>query len=121
MKLLILLLVCLDIDIRRVIDGDTVVAHVQVSESENIWYHDRSVRLHGVYAPELREPEGPGYKQFVEAWVFKNAPHELWYEPMGRDKYGRMLGKIHSPKGCLNDAVNERLNGKLDDGVVPPE
>lgn len=120
MKLLILLLVCLDIDIRRVVDGDTVVAHVQVSESENIWFHDRSIRLHGVYAPELRDPEGKKYKQFVEKWLFSNAPHELSYEPMGRDKYGRLLGKIHGPKGCLNDAVNERLKAPISDGL-PPE
>lgn len=101
--------------IRRVIDGDTVEADVDLGWST--WLHKESIRLLGINAPEMNTHEGPGSCDFLEGLIHK------YGEPFGgdyvvnlesvkdkHDKYGRLLGRLFGVHGdgcevCLNDEM----------------
>jgi endonuclease YncB( thermonuclease family) len=75
----------------RVIDGDTVVAHLDLGW--HTWRHDEHVRLSGIDAPEridgVRWAEAKG---FVERLLPAGTEVLLVSEEL--EKYGRTLGRI---------------------------
>ena len=75
----------------RVIDGDTVVVHMDLGW--HTWRHDEHVRLNGIDAPERTDParwaEG---KAFVERLLPAGTEVLLVSEKL--EKYGRTLGRI---------------------------
>lgn len=66
----------------RAIDGDTAEVGLVVPVR---------VRLAGVDAPELSEPEGARAREFLREFLQGG---ELFLEIRGRDKYGRVLGEL---------------------------
>ena len=74
-----------------VTDGDTVV--VRAGEET------LTVRLHGIDAPEAKQPFGARAKQELSELVFKKA---VRVEIMSRDRYGRQVGRVFVGKTDVN-------------------
>jgi endonuclease YncB( thermonuclease family) len=75
----------------RVIDGDTVVAHLDLGW--HTWRHDEHVRLSGIDAPEKTDPvRWTEAKTFVERLLPIGTEVLLVSEEL--EKYGRTLGRI---------------------------
>jgi micrococcal nuclease len=70
-------------------DGDTIVVlvdnHIPVK-----------VRLHGIDAPELKQPFGKAAKRYASTLVFHRL---ITVREEGTDKYGRTLGEVTLPDG----------------------
>ncbi len=62
------------------IDGDTLVCN-----------HEK-VRLTNVYAAELNQPGGRAAKRRLQAFVTSG---EVGLQPLGHDRYGRMLAEVY--------------------------
>jgi micrococcal nuclease len=92
----------------RVIDGDTVVAHLDLGW--HTWRHDEHIRLNGIDAPERSEPERwAAAKAFVERLLPEGTEVLLVSEKL--EKYGRTLGRILLRDG--RDVSQEVLNAGL--------
>ena len=76
-------------NLKRVIDGDTVV--VDVDLGFEVWQLGRTVRLAEVYAPELGSPGGAEAKAFTQQ-LLSSGP--LLLKSRKKDKYGRALGYL---------------------------
>lgn len=102
----------------RIIDGDTVVVTVDLGFR---LYHQTSLRLAGINAPELATDAGKAARQaLVDLLAAKlpppPAPQELLavtYKS-GVDKYGRWLADLYCPDGT---SINEWM---LDNGHAVP-
>jgi len=82
-------------------DGDTLTV-------EPIEGGDRAkVRLHGIDAPELRQPYGEAAKTFTfNTILFKEI--EVRPEPQGTDRYGRIVAVVEIPgTGILQELLLE--------------
>lgn len=84
-----------DIELIRVIDGDTIIANVQLGY--NVLLTHQNIRLHGINAPEIYGTNkliGLLSKQYL-ANLLKGKTLKL--EPFQRnyDKYGRILATIY--------------------------
>jgi endonuclease YncB( thermonuclease family) len=94
--------------IMRVIDGDTVVAHLDLGW--HTWRHNEHVRLTGVDTPERADPARWGEaKAFVERLLPAGIEVLLVSEEL--DKYGRTLGRILLSDG--RDVGQELLKAGL--------
>jgi micrococcal nuclease len=92
----------------RVIDGDTVVAHLDLGW--HTWRHDEHVRLNGIDAPERTDPvHWAEAKMFVERLLPAGTEVLLVSEKV--EKYGRTLGRILLRDG--RDVGQELLNAGL--------
>lgn len=78
-------------------DGDTV----KVLDSTNTQY---KVRLSGIDAPEKSQPFGRRSKESLSSLVINQRVTVEWNK---RDRYGRIVGKIITPKGT--DANLEQI------------
>jgi micrococcal nuclease len=75
----------------RVIDGDTVVDHLDLGC--HTWRHDEHIRLNGIDAPERKEPaRWAEAKAFVEQLLPAGTEVLLVSEKL--EKYGRTLGRL---------------------------
>lgn len=91
--------------ILRVIDGDTVEANIDVGFKIN--YHT-NVRLAGLNAPELNQPDGPIVKARLIELVM-NKPNTVIVSK-SLDKYGRVLGTIYVDGVSINQQlIDEKL------------
>lgn len=82
---------------QRVVDGDTIVADIDQGMSH--WAIKQYIRLAGINAPELSNPDGSGQlaKQYMETllaagtgiWLATVEYHEF-------EKYGRVLAVIYT-------------------------
>ena len=92
--------------LRRVIDGDTLVVALEVSPGVFI---EQKLRLHGLDCPEMKTPEGPVAKRFVEALVAKTTAVTI--NTSKPDKYDRYLADVflttESGEVFLNNALLE--------------
>lgn len=90
------------VTVDRVIDGDTVrlrtrqyailstlAGQASVTIDETV-----TVRLLGIQAPELRDPEGPSARATLESLL--TGPIKLLTDGR-RDKYGRLLADLRTP------------------------
>lgn len=84
-------------------DGDTL--RVSVDLGVSIWLIDHPLRLAGVNCPETGMPGGVEATEFVKQWRQKHAGAFTFVQVgRGRDKYGRLLGRIRADNGdVLND------------------
>lgn len=84
-------------------DGDTVT--VSVDLGLRVWLRGEPLRLYGVNCPELPTPAGVEARNFTRAWLGAHLPpHTLIQAGDGRDKYGRLLGRLKAADGhVLND------------------
>lgn len=104
------------VNVPYVVDGDTlwVVRRRSVGDVEGgtILYEDNAggvdVRLHdGGLGLNTPEKHGAGSdpvrwaaaRADLTAWVAANLPSGLELRVYGRDKYGRLMGNLHSPTG----------------------
>lgn len=86
----------------RVVDGDTVVVHMEIMPGFVL--HEAHVRVQGINAPEINTPAGKVAKTAAEALLPVNAVITLTME--ATDKYGRMLAKITMTDGrSFGDAM----------------
>jgi len=79
----------------RVIDGDTIAARIYLGL--DVWVN-REVRLADRLAPEMKEPDGPGWRRELEVLYPPGSVVSL--KTKGRrekEKYGRVLGTISHP------------------------
>lgn len=91
--------------VRRVIDGDTIVADVELGWG--LWMVEQPIRLKRCWAAELKEPHGPVAKRSLET-LLDNDREADGFQPgaevlftsgtaksLGeREKYGRLLGEV---------------------------
>jgi endonuclease YncB( thermonuclease family) len=76
-------------EVRRVIDGDTLVVAIQVAPE--IWLEEK-LRLRGLDCPELATPEGKAAKRFVDGLVA--AARSVIIRTTKPDKYDRYLADV---------------------------
>lgn len=103
------------INIKRVIDGDTIVADIDLGFG--VWLCDKHIRVYGVNAPEKNTPEGAIAKKFTESWATHDtAEYILNVIEHKADKYGRLLGKVYMQVGVTTKSLSDELiksnNGK---------
>lgn len=85
----------------RVIDGDTVVADVDLGFHVT---HRVTFRLLGIDCPEMNTAAGKAAKEFVVAWLIGD--RTFVFDTHKTDKYGRYLAKINDENNrCLNDTL----------------
>lgn len=100
--------------VERVIDGDTVrmtIDHGMYLRSS------QSIRLLGVFAPELSKPGGTNARSFVTNWFVDHNHHGEWAFLVTTEKdkqtFNRYVGVV-TCRACaanLNDNVNVYLTG----------
>ena len=91
--------------ITRVVDGDTLVAEVDLGFEVRF---TMPIRLYGINAPELKTPEGVKARQFAIDWLGAAAWVVTLRTVKDRtEKYGRYLGVIvcDTAKPSLNEAL----------------
>lgn len=81
--------------IDRVIDGDTIVCHIQITPSEE--RHDVNVRVEGINAPERSQAGGPEATAYASTLLPIGSPVTL--VASREDKYSRFLARIMLPDG----------------------
>jgi endonuclease YncB( thermonuclease family) len=96
--------------IDRVVDGDTVVARVDLGF--NTWRNDK-FRFAHINAPEMKTAEGPVAKEFLAQWIV--AQKSLTFYSKGQDKYGRWVAVIWGDD--LTVSINQIM---LDKGLAVP-
>jgi len=74
----------------RVIDGDTIVAHLDILPGLEL--HGIHIRVEGINAPELYTPEGKVAASFASTLLPVGTNFVLITTK--NDKYGRVLGRI---------------------------
>lgn len=98
--------------IDRVIDGDTVVAHVQISAEED--RHGVSIRVEGINALELSEQFGGEARDYAASLLPIGTPVILVHHK--REKFGRFLCRIVLPDG--SDFSTLMLSKLASDGIT---
>ena len=100
-------------EIVRVIDGDTVVADVDLGF--NTWRRDEHLRLFGIDTPERRKETMDGWRAAKDALAQRIEGRELIICTVknkggGEDvgKYGRYLVKIYDGDHLVNDWMIEQ-------------
>ncbi|MFW5694218.1 MAG: thermonuclease family protein [Alkalispirochaeta sp.] len=98
-----------EIDVVRVIDGDTLVVSVHPLRND----HEGSeppdhitVRLYGIDAPEVNQPGGRAATRFVRRWT---ASRDLLLLVHNADRYGRIIGEIVVQEPPDSPTLNEAL------------
>lgn len=81
-----------DLEIIRVIDGDTVIGKSNDTEIK--------IRLSEIDAPEMNQPFGLNSKECLSNLIKKN--NNLQFKSNGRDGYGRSLGWLVTDDKNLN-------------------
>ncbi len=89
----------------RVIDGDTVVFW---------WLVKDTARLHGINAPELRDPGGPEAAKFLEKLLLKKQAVTTLVH--GRDKFGRALLDLYVGDETVAEIMIKNRHAKKWDG-----
>lgn len=96
-------------------DGDTITMRLDLGH--RIW-HDVTVRLAGLDAPELRTPEGDAAKIWVTTWFATyHGPYIVHTIKDRSDKYGRLLATVVAEDGhsltadLLADGIARVYNG----------
>lgn len=81
--------------VERIIDGDTVVACIEVMPGMQL--NEEHIRVQGINAPELGTALGIDARIFAESLLPIGCGVVLTMS--SRDKYGRVLAKIKLPDG----------------------
>ena len=89
-------------EITRVIDGDTVVADVDLGMG--IWQHDLRLRLFGINTPELHGADREAGQQ-AKAWLVSRLKNSVIMVQSHKDrtgKYGRYLATVFADGEDVN-------------------
>lgn len=87
----------------RVIDGDTIVANLDLGFS---MYYKAHIRLARVNSPELPSIEGQMAREYLEAII----EDEIIVDSVKLDKYGRILGVLYNyHPTTLGKSLNDQL------------
>ena len=92
-------------EVLRVIDGDTVILHVDLGFDT---WKKVSVRLYGINAPEIKgESKELGFKskEYLESLI--PAGSFIKFHCIGQDKYGRWLGSLYKDDLDINKNMIE--------------
>ena len=92
----------------RVIDGDTVEAHIDLGLW--VWVKNRHVRLLGINMPERRDPLGPSATQYLRDMCFLKMV-TLQTQLDRSDKYGRLLATMWVGETNVNEAMRTWMEG----------
>ena len=92
--LLFFLLLTTLVQVLSVHDGDTLTVLLEG--------HRTRVRLHGIDAPELRQPGGHASQAFLEKLVLGKS---VRLELHGEDRYGRTLAVVYRGERSVNGAL----------------
>lgn len=86
----------------RVADGDTIMVRPPTGDP------DYRLRLYGIDAPELSQPNGEGARRFLAEMV---SGEPIRYRPVHLDRYGRRVGIVYHPDddGDFVVSVNARM------------
>ncbi len=105
-------------EIVRVMDGDTVVADIDLGF--NVWRRDERLRLFGIDTPERRKATIDGWREAKEALAGRIEGRELIIctvkDKRGAEetgKFGRYLVKIYDGDVLVNDWM-------LEEGLAVP-
>jgi len=116
--------------VARVIDGDTIDAHIDVGFGHHLI--NERLRLRGINAPEMSEPEGPAAKQFLAHYlsrcpviVIRTTKNNAQASADAKGMFGRWLVDIFADPGTddpytlarTGTCVNQLL---LDKGLADP-
>lgn len=86
--------------IERVIDGDTIVALVDLGFAT---FSRQTFRLVGVNCPEMNTQAGKDAREFTDLWFLSNKRCVIQTVKDKREKYGRYLARVFDDQGkCLN-------------------
>ena len=100
--------------VAEVTDGDTLRCDIDLGF--DMWRHDTSLRLLGVFAPETRttdlaeKKKGLAVKEFVVAELARLAPDRkiiVLTHKDANDKYGRYLAEVWLGEENLNQAIRD--------------
>ena len=98
-----------NVRILRVIDGDSVVVEIDDDGMAEARGHDFNVRLAGIDAPELSQPQGSEAKQTLERLLRR----KVGLIVLGTDRHRRNLGVLlfYQRRGPLraDDSVNREM------------
>ena len=102
-----------DVEIKRVVDGDTVDVIIDLGFNT---YIKRRIRMYGINAPESRtrdleeKAKGLAAKERLKEYVEEN---KIVMKSWGKGKYGRILGELFTEKdselGLIHTNINEAL------------
>lgn len=93
-------------EITRVIDGDTIVADIDLGF--RTWLHDEHLRLYGIDAPELNEPGGEAAKEALTARIEGQTLYICTVRMKTLDReatgsFGRYLAEVYEAGESVND------------------
>lgn len=93
-------------DVIRIIDGDTFVCEVDLSQPLlGIKQHfEIRVRLHDVTAPELRDENGRACRDYLAAKILGQS---IELKPVLIDRYGRTVADVFVVDTSVNTIMNE--------------
>ena len=83
------------IEVRKVIDGDTVTAIIENKEV--------NIRLYGIDAPESTQTYGTQAKDALDALIDKTKP--VVFLKVTDDRYGRAVGVLYQNRLCINERM----------------
>ena len=95
-----------DVEVKRVVDGDTVDVIIDLGFNT---YIKRRIRMYGINAPESRtrdleeKAKGLAAKKRLKEYVEEN---KIVMKSWGKGKYGRILGEL---LGLIHTNINEAL------------
>lgn len=88
----------------RVVDGDTIIVDIDLGMS--MWIHKVRLRLLHINAPEMKTPEGPPAKAYLESLLKEG--QALSINTKALDRYGRRLAEVVTMEGInLSDAMKD--------------
>lgn len=105
------------IKVVRVIDGDTIVADVDLGF--DVWMKNQHIRLSDIDCAEVRTKDaaeksrGLLAKQFLHSYISKSTGTLVLLSVDKRDGFGRILGILYTLSGiCINDVMIVRGHAK---------
>ena len=86
----------------RVIDGDTIVADVDLGFNQ--WSHDQHLRLAGINAPEMRQPGGKEAREWLVT-VTDGKALRIRTDKDRTGSFGRYLATLYVGRKNINKAM----------------
>lgn len=90
------------VELIRVIDGDTVVIHMAQGFARS--KREERIRLWGIDAPESQQKGGPQSTKYLRKLIGHR--RRIYLTTAGRDQYGRIIGVIHPDRHTLDNSYN---------------
>ena len=95
----------LNVNLKRVIDGDTVV--IARRGFLSFLHPQLKIRLYGIDSPESEQRGGPEATQHLKKLM--DAGRNIQMQSFGKDRYGRTIGLLYSSKQGLENSFNYQM------------